>query len=103
MTHTIRIRVRFPETDKMGFVYHGNFFTYFEIARTEMLRTRGVAYTEMEREGYQLVVVEARARYFAPALYDQALQITTKVAELSGARVVFHYEVNGNGTRIAGL
>ena len=99
--HVTRVRVRFPETDKMGVVYHGNFFPYFEIGRTELLRDAGLAYTEIERRGYRLVVVEAGAKYLAPAVYDQELEIHTRVAELTGARVVFDYEVTSNGTRLA--
>lgn len=99
--HVTRVRVRFPETDKMGVVYHGNYFPYFEIGRTELLRDAGMAYTEIERRGLRLVVVEAGARYFAPAVYDQQLEIRTRVSELRGARVVFSYEVTSNGTRLA--
>lgn len=82
----------------MGIVYHGNYFPYFELGRTELLRSRGMPYTEIERQGYRLVVVEANARYAAPARYDQELEIHTRVAELSGARVVFHYEVTAAGS-----
>lgn len=98
--HVTRLRVRFPETDKMGVVYHGNYFPYFEIGRTELLRDAGMAYPEIERRGFRLVVVEAAAKYLAPAVYDQELEIRTRVAELGGARVVFNYEVTSNGTRL---
>ena len=101
MPHITRTRVRFPETDKMGVVYHANYFPYFELGRTEMMRDYGLPYTDIEKSGYQLVVIEVHATYLAPAQYDQELDIHTRIAELGGARVVFEYEVTANGTCIA--
>jgi acyl-CoA thioester hydrolase len=87
------LRVRYEETDRMGVVYHGKYFEYFEVGRTEWLRARGFAYRDMEARGAGLVVAEARARYLAPAHYDDLLTIRTRLVELGRATVDFRYEV----------
>jgi acyl-CoA thioester hydrolase len=91
---TINIRVRYAETDKMGVVYHANYFTWFEIGRCELLRAIGRSYKEMEADGVGLPVIEAQCHYRAPARYDDELQVKTWGKLLSQARVRFEYEVN---------
>jgi acyl-CoA thioester hydrolase len=88
-----RLRVRYAETDQMGVAWHGSYFAWFEVGRTDLLRDRGMTYRELERQDLFLPVVEARARYSRPARYDDALEIRTRVASHSGARVAFEYEV----------
>jgi len=90
---TIDIRVRYAETDKMGVVYHANYFMWFEIGRCELLRTIGRSYRQMEAEGIGLPVIEAHCEYKSPARYDDELQVRTKGRLLSPARVEFEYEV----------
>ena len=90
---TIDIRVRYAETDKMGVVYHANYFMWFEIGRCELLRTIGRSYRQMEVEGIGLPVIEAHCEYKSPARYDDELQVRTKGRLLSPARVEFEYEV----------
>ena len=85
---TIDIRVRYAETDKMGVVYHANYFMWFEIGRCELLRTIGRSYRQMESEGIGLPVIEAHCEYKAPARYDDELQVKTRGRLLSPARVV---------------
>ncbi len=93
-----RVRVRYAETDQMGVAYHGNYFAWFEVARTDLLREMGVTYRDLEAEGLRLPVIEASARFLRPALYDDVLDIRTVVASLGGASVGFDYEVHREGT-----
>jgi acyl-CoA thioester hydrolase len=90
-----RLRVRYAETDQMGVAWHGSFFAWFEVGRTDLLRERGLTYRELEQRDLRLPVVEARASYRRPARYDDLLEIRTRVASHSGARVAFEYEVHG--------
>ena len=90
---TINIRVRYAETDKMGVVYHANYFMWFEIGRCELLRAIGSTYREMEASGVSLPVIEAHCEYKTPAHYDDELQVKTRGRLLSPVRVEFDYEI----------
>lgn len=94
-THETALRVRYGETDQMGFAYHGDYASWFEVARVEALRHLGLPYRRLEEEGVQLPVFEMHARFHAPARYDDALTIRTTVRELPGVRFTFHYQVLG--------
>jgi acyl-CoA thioester hydrolase len=85
--------VRYAETDKMGVVYYANYFVWFEVARTDLLRHTGFSYRDMETEGCMLPVLEAHCQYRKPALYDDELEITTTGTWVSHVRVRFDYEV----------
>lgn len=87
-------RVRYKETDQMGMVYYGNYFTFFEVGRVEYMRARGIAYKQMEREDDSYIVVaEARCRYLRPARYDDLLRIRTRVSESRRRSIRFAYEI----------
>jgi acyl-CoA thioester hydrolase len=89
----IQIRVRYAETDRMGYVYYGNYSVYFEVGRVEALRKLGFSYRQMEDEGVMLPVLEYSVKYFKPAYYDDLLTIRTIIPEIpSGARIRFMYE-----------
>jgi acyl-CoA thioester hydrolase len=90
---TINIRVRYAETDKMGVVYHANYFMWFEIGRCELLRSIGRTYRELEASGIGLPVIEAHCEYKSPAHYDDELQVQTWGKLISPARVEFAYEI----------
>src|SRR5262249_17484734 len=92
------IRVRYAETDQMGIAHHAEYFAWFEVGRTDLLRQSGTTYRELEAEGLRLPVIEASARYFKPALYDDVLEGRTEVTAVGGARVGFSYEVRRSGT-----
>ena len=77
----------------MGVVYYANYFVWFEVGRTDLLRNAGLSYLEMERDGFSLPVVEARCGYRQPARYDDDLDIRTLGTLLSPVRVRFDYEV----------
>ena len=91
--HEMSIRVRYQETDGQGRLHHANYFTYFELGRTEMLRASGVAYRQVEEQGILLVVAEISCKYFLPALYDDLLTLRTKVISVKGARIEHSYQV----------
>lgn len=90
---TSRVRVRYAETDKMGVVYYANYFVWFEVGRTDLLRHAGWSYRDMETDGYALPVIEAHCTYREPAKYDDELEVRTTGAMLSPVRVQFAYEI----------
>jgi acyl-CoA thioester hydrolase len=91
MMFETKLRVRYAETDRMGYCYYGNFAAYFEVARVEALRSLGVTYKQLEDEGVILPVLEYQIKYFKPAFYDEELTIQTKIEEVRGARIYFSY------------
>jgi acyl-CoA thioester hydrolase len=97
-TSTSEVRVRYAETDQMGIAHHAEYFAWFEVGRTDLLRARGLTYRELEQGGLRLPVIETHARFRRPAFYDDVLEIRTRLVELSGARVSFEYEVLRRGS-----
>ena len=92
------IRVRYSETDKMGYVYYGNYAAYFEVARVDTLRELGISYKEMEDSGTMLPVLEYSIKYYKPAFYDELLTIETEIRTMPGVRITFHYKtINASG------
>ncbi len=89
----IKIRVRYSETDRMGFVYYGNYAQYFEVARVEALRTLGVSYKEMEDNGIFLPVLEYNIQYLKPGNYDDEFTIKSSITEIPQVKIRFDYEV----------
>ena len=88
-----KLRVRYSETDKMGFCYYGNYAQYFEVARVEALRELGIVYKNLEENGILLPVTEFTISYKLPARYDDLLEIKTTITKLEGTRITFNYEV----------
>jgi acyl-CoA thioester hydrolase len=84
--------VRYAETDKMGFCYYGNYASYFEVARVEALREKGISYKELEDAGILLPVTHFEIRYFQAAKYDELLEIKTQITLLKGVRIAFAYQ-----------
>jgi acyl-CoA thioester hydrolase len=82
----------------MGVAYHGGYFAWFEVGRTDLLRERGLTYRDLEGQDLRLPVIEAQARFIRPAHYDDVLEIRTRLLTLSGARLSFAYEVHREGT-----
>ncbi|MBK7887972.1 MAG: acyl-CoA thioesterase [Bacteroidetes bacterium] len=87
------IRVRYAETDRMNYVYYGNYASYFEVARVEALRGIGISYKKMEEEGFLLPVYEYNVKYFKPAFYDDVLLIKTCIPVMPLVRIVVNYEI----------
>jgi acyl-CoA thioester hydrolase len=92
ITNEIKVRVRYAETDQMGYVYYGNYAIYFEVARVEMLRSIGFSYKKLEDDGIMLPVLDFSIRYMKPAFYDDLLTIRTTIPEIPRARIRFSYE-----------
>ena len=88
-----RIRVRYAETDQMGVVYYANYFVWFEVGRTDLLRESGWNYRDMESGGFALPVIEAHCSYRESAKYDDEIEVRTSGAMLTPVRIQFTYEV----------
>jgi acyl-CoA thioester hydrolase len=95
------VKVRYAETDQMGVAYHANYFVWFEVARTDWLRTFGVTYRDLEAEGFFLPVIDARCEYRTSARYDDDLRITATARLVSAVRVAFDYEITGPSAIVA--
>lgn len=93
MTGEIQIRVRYAETDRMGLLHHANYLVYFEQARTELLRTLGVSYRDLEDGGFFLVLSKIDVKYRSPARYDDVLTVRTTVVRATPVRLEHRYEV----------
>lgn len=95
------VRVRYGETDQMGFVYYGTYAMYYEVGRVESLRQLGLTYKELEDGGVMMPVLENISKYLSPALYDDELRIITTIKEKPSVRIAFHYAIyNGAGKLI---
>ena len=88
-----QVTVRYAETDMMGVVYHGSYLPWFEVGRTTLLKEMGLAYRQLEAEGYRLPVLEVAAKYFRPALYDDVITIVTRIHDKPLLRIRLEYEV----------
>lgn len=91
--HETQVRIRYKDTDRMGVVYYGNYLTFFEVARAEVMRDLNFSYAKMEEEGYALPAIEAGIRYHGNVGYDSLITIKTRVAYVKKVRVRFEYEV----------
>ena len=89
--HKTQIRVRYGETDQMGYCYYGNYAQFFEVGRVEALRDVGCSYKDIEENGIMLPVSEYTVKYLKPALYDDLLTVSTKIVEIKGVKIVFDY------------
>jgi acyl-CoA thioester hydrolase len=89
----ISIRVRYAETDRMGLLHHANYLVYFEQGRTELLRSCGLTYKELEDQGFLLVLSKVEVRYRSPARYDDLLTLKTRVVRTTAVRIDHAYEV----------
>ncbi|CAM3627555.1 MULTISPECIES: acyl-CoA thioesterase [Sphingobacterium] len=88
-----QLRVRYAETDQMGYVYYGNYAAFYEIARTEMLRSTGISYKELEEMGVMLPVTEMKTRYLKPGKYDDLITIRVTIRKKPAVRIIFEYEL----------
>jgi acyl-CoA thioester hydrolase len=91
---TTKIRVRYGETDQMGYLYYGNYALYYEVGRAEAIRELGFTYRQLEEMGIMMPVAELRSQYYRPALYDDLITVKTILKELpEGSKVEFHSEL----------
>jgi acyl-CoA thioester hydrolase len=101
LTGVTEIRVRYAETDRMGLLHHANYLVYFEQARTELLRTQGLTYRDMEDQGFFLVITSVEVKYKSPARYDDVLTIKATVTRTTPVRIDHSYEVTCDGRLVA--
>lgn len=100
-SHTSEVKVRYGETDQMGFAYHGNYPQYLEIARIDWLESLGISYKDMEQKGIMLPVVVLNINYCKPAFYDDILMIKISLVKLPKASIEFNYKIhNSEGAMI---
>lgn len=101
INHSTFVRVRYADTDRMGYLYNGNYLAFFEIGRTEIMRAKGLRYKDLEDAGYLLPLRDAYARYISPAYYDDYLEIKTYLQYTGGAVIKFEYEIFRDGEKIS--
>jgi acyl-CoA thioester hydrolase len=97
----IQIRVRYAETDRMGLLHHANYLVYFEQGRTELLRSLGLTYKELEDQGHLLVLSKVEVRYRSPARYDDLLTLKTTVVRTTAVRIDHRYDLYRDGALLA--
>ena len=91
---TTQIRVRYGETDQMGYLYYGNYALFYEVGRAEAIRQLGFTYRQLEERGIMMPVVDLHSQYFRPALYDDLVTVKTVLKELNGgSKIQFHSEL----------
>lgn len=92
-SHETFIRVRYGETDQMGYMYYGNYAQFYEVGRVEMLRSLGLSYKSFEQDGIMMPVLELSCKYLRPARYDDLIRVVTKLKEIPRMRIRFEYEL----------
>ncbi|MGB3466795.1 MAG: thioesterase family protein [Cyclobacteriaceae bacterium] len=90
---SIQIRVRYAETDQMGYVYYGNYATYYEVARVEALRKLGLSYKELEANGIMMPVLENKSKYLLPGKYDELLTVKVSIPKKPAVKIIFQYDI----------
>jgi acyl-CoA thioester hydrolase len=88
-----KLRVRYGETDQMGYMYYGNYAEFFEVGRVEMLRSLGLTYSGMEASGIMMPVLELKCKYLKPARYDEEITINVIMDKMPGIKIHFRYEL----------
>lgn len=97
MTFTYKRRVHFYETDAQGFLHHSNYFRLFEETRGEFLRKLGYPYSSLRKQGYEVVLIDAWAKYLRPIFYDDPVEVNLKIDSLTKVRFSFSYTVSVEG------
>ena len=93
-THETQIRVRYGETDQMGYLYYGNYAQYYEVGRAEAIRSLGLSYRDMETKyGIMMPVMSLQMRYVRPALYDELVTVRTTLRHLPSDTITFYMEI----------
>lgn len=93
ITDKTKIRVRYSETDQMGFVYYGNYATYLEVGRVSVMKKAGVSYRKLEESGIGLPVREMKVKFYKAALYDDEIEVITTIREMPDRLIIFDYEI----------
>ena len=98
--YSVKLRVRYAETDQMGYCYYGNYAQYYEVARVETLRSLGISYQKLEANGILLPVSDFSIKYILPALYDQELTIKCDLKELTEFKIKFDYQTHNEDSKL---
>ncbi len=95
-----KIRVRYAETDQMGYLHHSRYAQYYEVARTEMIREIYASYAQLEAEGIMLPLSELNCKFHAPVKYDEEITVKVFLKELPQVRIVFNYELYNENDKL---
>jgi len=96
----VQIRVRYAETDQMGYVYYGNYATYYEVARVEALRQIGLSYKELESKGIMMPVLDSYSKFSRPGKYDELLTIQVSIPQLPKVKILFEYKIHNESKEL---
>tara|TARA_B110000014_G_scaffold200181_1_gene149631 strand:- start:433 stop:846 length:414 start_codon:yes stop_codon:yes gene_type:complete len=88
-----KVRIRYSDTDQMGYVYYGKYANFYEIARVELFRKLGFSYSQLEKKGIGMPVIEMKSKYLMPAKYDEIIKINIQIKEKPSAKILFHYKL----------
>jgi acyl-CoA thioester hydrolase len=102
-SHSTKIRVRYADTDQMGFMYYGNYAEFYEVGRVEMLRSLGLTYKSMEESGIIMPVTELKCKYIKPALYDEEITVKVFIDKMPSLRIHFRYELFNEGNELINM
>ncbi|MFB2117570.1 acyl-CoA thioesterase [Parapedobacter sp. 2B3] len=92
-TFETTVRIRYAETDQMGYVYYGNYATFYEVGRVELFRSLGFSYKALEDSGVMMPVLELHSRFLKPSRYDEEITVRTHLKEKPGVKIRFDYEL----------
>ncbi len=92
-SYSTKIRVRYADTDQMGYMYYGNYATFYEVGRVEMLRSMGLTYKSMEESGIIMPVTDLKCKFILPALYDEEITVKVFIDKMPSLRIHFRYEL----------
>jgi len=102
-THSTKLRVRYAETDQMGYMYYGNYAQFYEVGRVEMLRSLGMTYRSMEESGIMMPVLDLKCKFIKPALYDEEITIKVTMEKMPSVRIHFAYELFNESQELINL
>ena len=97
----IKLRVRYSDTDQMGYVYYGRYASYYEVARVELFRSLGFSYKNLEEEGIGMPVIDMETKYLLPIKYDEEIIIKTRIEELPSSKIIFYYDIFNKKNNLA--
>lgn len=101
--HSTKIRVRYADTDQMGYMYYGNYAEFYEVGRVEMLRSLGLTYKAMEDSGIIMPVTELKCKYIMPAFYDEEITVKVIIENMPALRIHFRYELSNEKNELINL
>jgi acyl-CoA thioester hydrolase len=98
--HTTEFRVRYAETDQMGIAHHSNYVIWFELARVRLMESVGISYKGLEKDGFQMPVLDVKVRYIKYAEFDDVLKVRAMIKDKPGAKINYSYEITNTANEI---